>query len=250
MAALKNKLGITSAPELAEAEERISKKKAVELFEALVPLKRSWCCQISIDVASNLELLKLMKKSGCFMVIIGFESLSIQNLMQMKKGANVKNNNYDELIKNIYKAGLMIYGAFVIGYDNDTKNTAEEIMKFAIKHKFAIANFNPLMPMPATALYERLSNENRLMYKKWWLDEGYKYGDAMFKPYRMSAEDLIESCKNARFRFNTYGCILWRLFNLKSNFKNLKNIIFFLLANLASRVEIHKKQGKKLGGAI
>ena len=31
--ALKNKLGITSSPELAEAEERISKKKAAELFE-------------------------------------------------------------------------------------------------------------------------------------------------------------------------------------------------------------------------
>lgn len=31
--ALENKLGITSAPELAEAEERISKKKAIELLE-------------------------------------------------------------------------------------------------------------------------------------------------------------------------------------------------------------------------
>ena len=31
--ALENKLGITSSPALAEAEERISKKKAVELFE-------------------------------------------------------------------------------------------------------------------------------------------------------------------------------------------------------------------------
>ena len=31
---LENKLGITSAPDLAEAEERISKKKAVELFES------------------------------------------------------------------------------------------------------------------------------------------------------------------------------------------------------------------------
>ena len=31
--ALENKLGITSSPELAEAEERISKKNAVELFE-------------------------------------------------------------------------------------------------------------------------------------------------------------------------------------------------------------------------
>ena len=31
---LENKLGITTAPELAEAEEKISKKKALELFEA------------------------------------------------------------------------------------------------------------------------------------------------------------------------------------------------------------------------
>ncbi len=31
--ALENKLGITNSPELAEAEERISKKKALELFE-------------------------------------------------------------------------------------------------------------------------------------------------------------------------------------------------------------------------
>ena len=34
MAILENKLGITSAPELAEAEEKISKKKAAELFES------------------------------------------------------------------------------------------------------------------------------------------------------------------------------------------------------------------------
>ena len=32
--ALENKLGITSSPELSEAEEKISKKKAVELFES------------------------------------------------------------------------------------------------------------------------------------------------------------------------------------------------------------------------
>ena len=31
---LENKLGITSAPELSEAEEKISKKKALELFES------------------------------------------------------------------------------------------------------------------------------------------------------------------------------------------------------------------------
>ena len=115
----------------------------------------------------------LMRQAGCFMILIGFESLDIENLKQMKKGANIQNNNYDEIIKNIYNAGLMIYGTFVIGYDNDTKDTAKQLMEFAIKYKFAIANFNPLMPMPDTKLYERLKQENRLTFDKWWLDDDY-----------------------------------------------------------------------------
>ena len=35
--ALENKLGITSSPELAEAEEKISKKKAIFLFSIQYP---------------------------------------------------------------------------------------------------------------------------------------------------------------------------------------------------------------------
>ena len=223
-------------------------KRAENLFKALIPLKKKWCCQISIDIAKDKKLLNLMRKSGCFMVIIGFESLNKQNLIQMKKGVNIKNNDYDSLIKNINDASIMIYGTFVIGYDYDTKNTAEELMKFALKHKFAIANFNPLMPMPGTALFERLKKENRLIYEKWWLDDSYSYGNAMLKPCGMTPSDLVESCKSARFKFNSYPNILYRLFNLKSTCKSFKNIIFFLIANLVSHAEIYLKQGRKLGG--
>lgn len=225
-------------------------KKAIELFSALIPLKKKWCCQISIDIAKKPELLMLMRQAGCFMILIGFESLDIENLKQMKKGANIQNNNYDEIIKNIYNAGLMIYGTFVIGYDNDTKDTAKQLMEFAIKYKFAIANFNPLMPMPDTKLYERLKQENRLTFDKWWLDDDYHYGDAMLRPKKMTELELVESCKQARYCFNTYFNIFRRLMNFKSNCSNVKNIFFFLLANFVSRFEIHSKQGKKLGGEI
>ncbi len=225
-----------------------NEQEAQKLFESLIPLKKKWACQISIDAAKNQDLLKLMKKAGCALVLIGFESLNIDNLKQMGKGANIKYNDYKTVIKNIYSAGIMIYGTFVIGYDNDTKDTAKNLMNFALENKFAIANFNPLMPMPGTRLYERLKEENRLIYDKWWLDDNYRYGDAMLKPKNMSEEELMQSCKCARYEFNSYRNIFRRLLNFKSNCANFTNLILFLCANLISKSEIHTKQGKKLGG--
>ncbi len=224
-----------------------NEEEAMKLFEAIIPLKKKWACQISIDAAKNVSLLKLMKKAGCTLVLIGFESLNIANLKQMGKGANIKYNDYKEIINNIYSVGIMIYATFVVGYDDDTKDTAKELMDFAIENKFILANFNPLMPMPGTKLYKRLKEENRLVYDKWWLDDDYLYGNAMLKPEKMTGNELMQSCKNARYEFNSYYNIFKRLLNFKANCKNFTNIGLFLLANLVSKAEIHTKQGRRLG---
>ncbi|MDD4324168.1 MAG: hypothetical protein PHR37_04970 [Eubacteriales bacterium] len=42
-----------------------------------------------MDAARDIELLKLMKQSGCLAVLIGFESLNKDNLKMMKKSANL-----------------------------------------------------------------------------------------------------------------------------------------------------------------
>lgn len=225
-------------------------EEAKKLFRALIPLKKKWFCQISIDAAKDKELLRLMKKSGCTLVLIGFESLNVENLKQMGKGANVQNNDYSAIIKNIYDAGIMIYGTFVVGYDSDTKDSVEKLVDFAVENKFAIANFNPLMPMPGTKLYDRLKNENKLTFDKWWLNENYHYGDAMLKPAGMSEKELLDCCKDARYTFNSYKNIFSRLLNIKANCANLTNVVLFLLANLISKAEIHTKQGKSLGGIV
>jgi radical SAM superfamily enzyme YgiQ (UPF0313 family) len=73
-------------------------EKARELFKALIPLKKKWFCQISIDAAKDIELLKLMKQSGYLAVLIGFESLNKDNLKMIKKGANLQNADYDRII--------------------------------------------------------------------------------------------------------------------------------------------------------
>ena len=73
-------------------------ERAEKLFEALIPLKIHWSCQISIDIAHHPKLLDLMAKSGCITALIGFESLEKRNLDQMKKGWNIRNSDYNSHI--------------------------------------------------------------------------------------------------------------------------------------------------------
>lgn len=140
----------------------------------------------------------------------------------------------------------MIYATFVLGYDYDTPADIEATMKFAMDNHFAAANFNPLIPMPGTKLYQRLEEEGKLMYQSWWTKEDYKYGDSAYYPESMTPEELEEGCKKARYTFNTYKNIFKRLFGNRIYF-NPVNACVFLLLNFISRKEIHRKQGKVLG---
>lgn len=221
------------------------RERACELFEALIPLKKRWVCQISMDVARSPELLALMRRAGAIMVLIGFESLDEANLRQMRKGANVaSHDDYAQVIAHIRDAGLMIYGTFVIGYDHDTPATAQRLVDFATRNQFSIANFNPLMPMPGTALFDRLAREGRLLHDRWWIDEDFRYGDAMFIPAGMTPAELTTACRDARFGFYGASGIARRT---PGNAWPPANLGVHLLANLISRREIHAKQGARLG---
>ena len=225
----------------------LNEKSALELFEAIKPLKKKWACQISMDVAFNDKLLKAMKDSGCILVLMGFESLNPKNLKLMNKIANLNIKKYEEAIKNIYKYNLMIYGTFVLGYDYDTKDDIKRTMEFALKNNLTLANFNPLIPMPGTRLYKRLEENKELIFDKWWLEKSYCYGDSAYYPKSMSPNDLKEGCKEARYEFNTYKNIFKRLISNKCHLKPY-NMFVYLILNIVSRKEIHRKQGKVLGG--
>ncbi|MCL1803740.1 MAG: B12-binding domain-containing radical SAM protein [Eubacteriaceae bacterium] len=219
--------------------------EAERLLTALRALKRRWVCQISIDAAKDPGFLMKLRQSGCIMVIIGFESLEPENLRQMRKAANLS-SVYETAIANIHKAGLMIYGTFVIGYDADTAETAGKLVSFAEEHRFAIANFNPLIPTPGTPLYDRLASEGRLLYEAWWNDPLYCYGDTAYKPAAMTPEELAESCRKARVGFYSARSIIKRFRG--ANIRNIAHAVAYMLANIISGISISQKQGRKLGG--
>jgi len=154
------------------------KSKLKEFLIKLLPLKMKWVCQISINVTNDDEILRLMAKSGCIVMLVGFESLNMKNLIEIGKKQNVATNDYGKAIKKIYFHGIMIYATFIFGYPHDTLESFDEVYEFAMKHKFLVANFNPLMTMPATDLYSELLGKGKLINEKWWLSDDYNYGDA------------------------------------------------------------------------
>ncbi len=225
----------------------VDERQAEELFRAIQPLKVHWVCQTSIDLARNSRLLDLMARSGCIAVFIGFELLEEANLIQMRKKWNLKLGDFASAIKRFYEHGIMVCGSFVFGYDHDSPAVFDRTLDFAMRSKLTLAQFNPLIPTPGTPLYSRLQAEGRLLYPRWWLDDDFRYGQAIFAPKNMSAEELTEGCFRLRRDFNRYSSIFRRALAPQMNFHSPHHVLGYLAANLVSRREILKKQGEPLG---
>lgn len=225
----------------------VDSKRSKELFRALIPLRISWASQGSINIAEDEELLCLMKKSGCFGLLIGFESLSKNNLNQMGKNWNGGLERYMQALKKFRDHGIGIYATFVFGYDYDDINSFDTTLDFAIKNKFFLAAFNHLVPFPGTPLYNQLKKEGRLLFDNWWLDPKYRFGDVAFMPKQMSPEELSRGCMEARRKFYRFSSILRRFSDFKANCRNPYNAVQFLSLNLFSQKEIIKRQGLPLG---
>ena len=223
-----------------------SKKELYALLDAITPLKLRWSCQISIDVARDEALLDRLRTSGCIFVLIGFESLSEENLKQMGKSWNHVSGDYLDIVKKFHKRGMAVYGTFVFGYDHDTPELIEKSLAFALKAKLEIANFNPLTPTPGSALYDRLKEEGRMLSEEWWQDPSYRYGDPIFTPKLMSPELFSEKCFEAKKRFYAWDSIARRLLFSDISF-NLFRFSMVALANIVSRKEVLRKHHKRLG---
>ena len=228
----------------------VNRDKASALFEALVPLGISWSCQVSIDIARDAELVQLMRKSGCISALIGFESLNPDSLRQLNKHWNTKWQSYDDAIDVFRRAGIMLYGTFIFGCDSDKADAFDDVVAFALRNKFVLANFNPLTPTPGAPLYDQLKDEGRLLHDRWWLDPDFGYGDATFEPLGMTADELTTGCFAARQTFNTAASIIGRLLDLRANCRTPFRAGVYLAANLMSRREILRKQGRRLGADL
>jgi len=220
-------------------------ERAKDLFRALIPLKIKWVGQADILVARDPELLDLMAKSGCQGVLIGFENLNSTNLKIMKKRMNRSEDEMVSAITRIHKKGIRIYATFLFGYEHDRQEDFDKVLDFCVRNKVFMVGFNHLTPFPGTQLYERLKEENRLLYEKWWLADEYTYGKIPFKS-NISADIIEKECRRIRRKFYGWKSILYRMTN-NTNISSFFLFTLYLSINTLLRKDTFQRINFPLG---
>jgi len=145
----------------------IGNRKALkdELLPALIEWQRGknipFQTQLSIDLADDEVLTKMMVKAGFRTVFIGIETPDEQSLSECNKRQNVGRNLFDD-VKRLQRAGLEVQGGFIVGFDHDTPSIFQRQIEFIQKSGIVTAMVGLLQAPPGTRLYERLTKESRL----------------------------------------------------------------------------------------
>ena len=222
--------------------------QAKEFYRALAPLGIRWISQASINAAHDEEFLDLIARSGCQGVLIGFESLNRDTLKAMGKGFNQMGGGFEPAMANLRRHGLRVYGTFVFGYDNDTEQSFDAAVEFALHHKMFIAAFNHLTPFPGTPHYEDLKRLGRLLSETWWLDADYRYNNIAFQPQNFTPAELQAHCIAARRRFYAPRNILRRGYD-RVNCATATSTALFMTSNLMIGREVPQRDLLPLGEA-
>jgi len=137
-----------------------------ELLPALIEWRRDkpgiqFATEVSINLADDPELIRMMVDAGFTTVFIGIETPDQESLTECGKNLNT-NRDLIKDVKRIQRAGLQVQGGFIVGFDSDTPAIFQRQIDFIQQSGIVTAMVGLLQAIPGTQLYERLSKEGRL----------------------------------------------------------------------------------------
>ncbi len=186
---------------------------AKELLRAIIQRgkKRLWFSQTTINMGDDAEGLRLAYRAGCRGLFVGFETLNPESLKDYHKGINRKNlTRYRELIQGFHRAGISVFGAFIIGADQDNMDTVAETSLAAVRLGVDTIQITNLTPLPGTKMYDRYMKEGRIFatnYPEDW--ERYSFVETVYQPRNLSAAALDEAIYELRHTAATVPWV-WR----------------------------------------
>jgi len=173
---------------------------AIEVSKELVKInnKIPFICEVRANM--KYETMVWLKKAGCKLCVVGFESTDQQILNNMRKG--MKMTIVHQFVKDAKKAKLKIHGCFMAGNPGDTKETLENTLQFAMKHNFDTVQFFPLQVYPGTRAYDWAVKNNYLKNTN-YQDVITKDGNhnCLLETPELSSKDLLDFCDSARRRY-------------------------------------------------
>lgn len=171
--------------------------RLVTLCEMLINenLDISWSCLSSVEKIKK-ETLSIMKKAGCWQILLGIESGSQVILREIKK--NVRLSQIESGLRLIHDAGIRSVGYFMIGYPAETRDTIKETIKFARKMPIDDFRMNYLVPFPGTEIHS-VASRTGILNKDW--NEMNFFKGPCFVPEKLSKKDIIYYRRLAYFLF-------------------------------------------------
>jgi radical SAM superfamily enzyme YgiQ (UPF0313 family) len=203
---------------------------AKELLRAIIKhgKKRLWFSQTTLNMGDDPEGLELAYKAGCRGMLIGFESINRGALSEFHKGINRKNlDRYKELIDAYHRAGISVFGGFIIGADHDNEESVAETALEAVRLGVDTIQITNLTPLPGTKMYDRYVQEGKIFatnYPQDW--ERYTFVETVYNPKNMSAERLDEAIFELRHAAATMPWVWKRTLKTLLKTRSLTTAIF------------------------
>ncbi len=219
----------------------LNRNAAKNLFTEMIPLRRLWLGQGTVSLAEDLELLRLMRRSGCMGLLIGFESVQKGTQHAVKKIRNLR-IDFFEAMRRFHGEGFGILGAFVFGFDYENKDVFEQTLEFIMRSRMDCVELRILTPFPGTRLYERLLSEGRLFVRDWWL-RGYPPDTLLFQPKGMTADELINGFARVNRQAYSFGAMTKRFWGMSPWKRTLLGCQVYAGVNLSTRKRYFKGLG-------
>ena len=147
----------------------IGNKKALkeDLLPALIAWRKdkegmTFNTEASINLADDPELMQMMVAAGFNKVFIGIETPNEDNLAECNKKQNL-NRDLVADIRKIQHAGMQVQGGFIVGFDNDTQSTFQQLIDFIQRSGIVTAMVGILQAPIGTKLYARMKEAGRIL---------------------------------------------------------------------------------------
>ena len=161
-------------------------------------LKLKWVVQCRVTL--EYETMNLMKKAGCRLVVVGYESGSQKVLDGMHKGITIEQSRkFNDAAK---KAHLRVHGCFMVGNPGETKDTMNETLEFSKKLHMDTVQYFPLIVYPGTEAWIWAEQNNYITAKNYdqWLTTDGMHNCVLSTP-EVSDKELVDFCNYARKKF-------------------------------------------------
>ena len=193
--------------------------RARELSTAIIEngLDITWSCYGRSDATYDFGTLKLMKKSGCRCLHVGYESSNLQILKNIKKGTTPK--IMEKFTEMTNKVGLVNHADFIIGLPGETVETIKATVEWARKLKVDSYQFTIPKPYPETPFYE-------------WLEENGNLKDGWANYPHLSSEDIEKWTKWALKETNMNPRYLMRMMAKPKEWRRLVRSARYLVPNV------------------